>query len=314
MAPGQVVGNHPARSFRLSWIRRARFPRPAGGAELTGCPFAGGARLAGEAGAEARRGHRGRWQGSEDGAPRSAAPSLAVSRSGRASSKSQFTHHSKTSPRPMPRLIKTRPARFRLRRGDLRDGPPRGGAPLRLRGGGRRGCHATAATERRRRRRGTGRPAACPTAKPAAARPTAFSTVLRPARAAMTCRPRAWDGQRVAPVVPPAGAEVVPAGTSDRGDGLSGVSAVTVPTAGAVRVRHPVCHLRAGCGKSACPVRRAATGNGATERSEAPASAKAAGNSYPLCLPPPRQSSTLRCFGVSTGRFSRSPHSFHDPR
>ena len=31
-----------------------------------------------------------------------------------------------------------------------------------------------------------GRPSACPTAKPAAARPTAFSTVLRPARAAMT--------------------------------------------------------------------------------------------------------------------------------
>ena len=57
-----------------------------------------------------------------------------------------------------------------------------------------------------------GRPSACPTAKPAAARPTAFSTVLRPARAAMTCRPRPWDGQRVAPVVPPAG-------TVDRGDG-----------------------------------------------------------------------------------------------
>ena len=34
----------------------------------------------------------------------------------------------------------------------------------------------------------------------------------RPARAAMTCRPRPWDGQRVAPVVPPAG-------TVDRGDG-----------------------------------------------------------------------------------------------
>ena len=64
-----------------------------------------------------------------------------------------------------------------------------------------------------------GRPSACPTAKPAAARPTAFSTVLRLARAAMTCRPRPWDGQRVAPVVPPAGAEVVPAGTVDRGDG-----------------------------------------------------------------------------------------------
>ena len=68
-----------------------------------------------------------------------------------------------------------------------------------------------------------GRPSACPTAKPAAERPTAFSTVLRPARAAMTCRPRPWDGQRVAPVVapvvPPAGAEVVPGGTVDRGDG-----------------------------------------------------------------------------------------------
>ena len=68
-----------------------------------------------------------------------------------------------------------------------------------------------------------GRPSACPTAKPAAARPTAFSTVLRPARAAMTCRPRPWDGQRVPPVVPPvvppAGAEVVPGGTVDRGDG-----------------------------------------------------------------------------------------------
>ena len=45
--------------------------------------------------------------------------------------------------------------------------------------------------------------------------------------------------------------------------------------------------------RSARPVRRAATGNGATARSEAPASAKAAGNGYPLCLPPPRQSSTL---------------------
>ena len=32
-------------------------------------------------------------------------------------------------------------------------------------------------------------------------------------------------------------------------------------------------------------------------RSEAPASAKAAGNSYPLCLPPPRQSSTLQQSG-----------------
>ena len=47
----------------------------------------------------------------------------------------------------------------------------------------------------------------------------------RPARAAMTCRPRPWDGQRVAPVVPPAG-------TVDRGMALSGVSVVTGPDCG----------------------------------------------------------------------------------
>ena len=50
-----------------------------------------------------------------------------------------------------------------------------------------------------------GRPSACPTAKPAAARPTAFSTVLRPRASRDDLhRPRPWDGQRVAPVVPPA--------------------------------------------------------------------------------------------------------------
>ena len=38
---------------------------------------------------------------------------------------------------------------------------------------------------------------------------------LRPARAATTYRPRAWDGQRASS--PPSGAEVVPAGTADRG-------------------------------------------------------------------------------------------------
>ena len=45
---------------------------------------------------------------------------------------------------------------------------------------------------------------------------------LRLARAPTTCRRRAWDGQRVAPVVPPAGAEVVPAGTTtgERGTGV----------------------------------------------------------------------------------------------
>ena len=50
--------------------------------------------------------------------------------------------------------------------------------------------------------------------------------------------PRRPAGRRlgtVAPVAPRAGAEVVPAGTADRGDTLSGVSVVTVPTAGAVR-------------------------------------------------------------------------------
>ena len=56
---------------------------------------------------------------------------------------------------------------------------------------------------------------------------------------------------------------------------------------------HDLVREPAGCVKFAHPVRRAATGNGATARSEAPASAKAAGNGYPLCLPPPRQSSTL---------------------
>ena len=46
---------------------------------------------------------------------------------------------------------------------------------------------------------------------------------LRLARAATTCRRRAWDRQLVSPVVPPDGAEVVPAGTADRGDALGGV-------------------------------------------------------------------------------------------
>ena len=62
---------------------------------------------------------------------------------------------------------------------------------------------------------------------------------LRLARAATTCRRRAWDRQRVSPVVPPAGAEVVPAGTADRGDALGGVSAVTVPDCGGSRESAP---------------------------------------------------------------------------
>ena len=67
--------------------------------------------------------------------------------------------------------------------------------------------------------------------------PTAFVDGLRPARAATTCRPRAWDSP-ARPSFPPAGAEAVSGGTADRGDALSGVSAVTVPTAGAVREVH----------------------------------------------------------------------------
>ena len=125
---------------------------------------------------------------------------------------------SATALQPPPHLLTTLPARA---------------------GGGRCGCHATApaaaggggeepgaaggrpgraaraggggggAAGRARRRTRAPARQACPTAKPATAGPPAFSTVLRPARAAMTCRPRAWDGQRVAPVVPPA-VEVVP--------------------------------------------------------------------------------------------------------
>ena len=107
-------------------------------------------------------------------------------------------------------------------------------------GGGRCVRHATAATGRRRRR-GTGaaRGAAWASglgwrrrswggwssqASNAAARQRVRRPSPRPrdrprsrrcsgpARAAMICRPRPWDGQRVAPVVPPAG-------TVDRGDG-----------------------------------------------------------------------------------------------
>ena len=55
---------------------------------------------------------------------------------------------------------------------------------------------------------------------------------LRLARAATTCKAEGLGRTGVSPVVPPAGAEVVPAGTADRGDALGGVSAVTVPDCG----------------------------------------------------------------------------------
>ena len=123
--------------------------------------------------------------------------------------------------------------------------------------GGRRGCHGTAATA-------AGRCGVVPLEGDLGERPgrsprtsvpvrpwranvrgwrrrlwggwsSQASTRSRLARAATTCRRRAWHGQRVSPVVPPAGAEVVPAGTADRGDALGGVSAVSVPYCGGSR-------------------------------------------------------------------------------
>ena len=119
------------------------------------------------------------------------------------------------------------------------------------RGGGRRGCHGHGGHGRRTVRRGAarGRPGAsrqaghperrCLSPRPWRANVRGWRRRLwggwssqaspRPrrrsgfARAATTCRRRARDGQRVSPVVPPAGAEVVPAGTADRGDALGGV-------------------------------------------------------------------------------------------
>ena len=168
------------------------------------------------------------------------------------------------------------------------------------RGGGRRGCHGTAATAARRGRRGAarGRPGraarpvtrnvgACPPRR--GGRTFRWSAVrrngaggggcgaagrarrrrgrgirgesdgqargrgpvaLRLARAPTTCRRRAWDGQRVAPVVPPAGAEVVPAGTTtgERGTGVPLGSDRPVrrvlPDSGARRGRLPHARLR----------------------------------------------------------------------
>ena len=56
--------------------------------------------------------------------------------------------------------------------------------------------------------------------------------------------------------------------------------------------RHEVSE-RAGCGKTARPVRRAAIGNGAMAWIEAPVSRKPPATATPHVLPPPRQSSTL---------------------
>ena len=131
---------------------------------------------------------------------------------------------------------------------------------LALAGGGRCGCHGTAATAAGpgggAARGGPGRAArpvtpnvgACPPrpwranvrswrrrlwggwSSQASTRPAASDSGSREPR--RPARRRVWDGQRVSPVVPPAGAEVVPAGTADRGDALGGVSAVSVPDCG----------------------------------------------------------------------------------
>ena len=63
--------------------------------------------------------------------------------------------------------------------------------------------------------------------------------------------------------------------------------------------RHEVSE-RAGCGKTARPVRRAATGNGAMAWIEAPVSRKPPATATPHVLPPPRQSSTLPDFLLRT--------------
>ena len=57
------------------------------------------------------------------------------------------------------------------------------------------------------------------------------------------------------------------------------------------------------------------TVDGVMARSEAPALAKAVGNSYPLRLPPPRQSSTLQVALTTTAEvflrdFNRAPRRF----
>ena len=70
-----------------------------------------------------------------------------------------------------------------------------------------------------------GRPSACPTAKPAAARPTAFSTVLRP-------RASRDDLQAEALGRTACRARRAASRTVHRGMALSGVSAVTGPDCG----------------------------------------------------------------------------------
>ena len=102
------------------------------------------------------------------------------------------------------------------------------------------------AWRRRVRRRGEVRR---PSPRPRPGGRTALSTGSGTSRAATTCRPRAWDGQRLGrPSSRQPARKVVPAGTPDRDHALSGVSAVTVPTAGAVRES-----------TTRLPVRRAAT-------------------------------------------------------
>ena len=80
------------------------------------------------------------------------------------------------------------------------------------------------------------RPSACPTAKPAAAGPPAFSTVLRPdaSRDDLQAEGLGRTARRARRPASRRGSRAGPA-PADRGDALSGVSAVTVPTAGVVR-------------------------------------------------------------------------------
>ena len=106
------------------------------------------------------------------------------------------------------------------------------GGELNGAGGGGRGAAGRARRGRGGVRSWPRRRGGSPTVKPAAGL-TALSSPLRPARGRDDLQADGLGQSR--PSARGAGAEVVPAGTADRGDTLSGVSVVTVPTAGAVR-------------------------------------------------------------------------------
>ena len=114
--------------------------------------------------------------------------------------------------------------------GGAEPGAPRGRLGRAARTGGRAGVAGSRRTAQARGRAGDG-----------------VVDELRPARAATTYRPRAWDGQRASrPSSPPSGAEVVPAGTADRGRRAERRRS-RFPTSGAARGVH---HHPASCARA----------------------------------------------------------------